>query len=174
MRRDAGMTAFEAVVLSFVIVAVVCFLLPVHFHCGSDRGRSRHSASMATILDFSVALKAYETDYGDYPPDEPGYYITRGNKGSLADLLSRPGPKNKSLPYYEFRPDEFDERGRWLTYLGTPYKYRKNAGRPPVAQDPSTMMNVHSFDLWASGYGDESRCDPKTSEPAREATLRNW
>lgn len=169
MRRDAGMTAFEAVVLAFIIVAVLGLLFRIN---STPRCRSKHSASQATVQDFSVALKAYETDHGDYPPDEPGYYITRGHKGSLADLLSRPGPKH--VPYYQFRADQFDENGRWLTALGTPYKYRKNAGRTPVAPDPSTMMNVHSFDMWASGCGDAPRCDPETSEPAREATIKNW
>ncbi len=172
MRRDAGMTAFEAVVLAFIILAVVFFLLPVHFHCDGSRSRAKHSASQAVVQDFSVALKAYETDFGDYPPDEPGYYITRGHKGSLADLLSKPGRKN--VPYYYFRDEDFDEKGRWLTRLRTPYKYRKNAGRTAVPPDPSTMMNVHSFDMWACGVGDEPRCDPETSEPAREATIKNW
>ena len=170
MRRDSGLTTFEAVVVCFILLVVVVVLLDIHPH---DRCRSKHSASQATIQDFSVALKAYEADFMDYPPDEPGNFITRGRKGSLVDLMSSEGPKH--IPYYQFREDAFNKKGQWITALGTPFKYRKNAGRvKPLTPSPLTMMNFLSFDMWASGCGDAPACDPETSEPADKATIKNW
>ena len=170
MRRNAGLTAFEAAVFAFVVVVTIALLLR------SDPGRrcrSKQSASQATVQDFCIALKSYEADFGDFPPDEPGHFITTGGRGSLADLMSRRGPKG--IPYYEFRKDQFNAKGQWVTHFETPFKYRKNAGRPPVTSpDPSTMMNIHSFDIWASGCGDAPACDPETSEPATKATIKNW
>ncbi|MEK7467396.1 MAG: hypothetical protein AAB074_08280 [Planctomycetota bacterium] len=170
MRRDAGLTTFDLVIMIFILAVVAWFVITT----GSpDRCRSKHSVGQATIQDFSVALKAYETDFGAYPPDEPGNYITTGRKGSLIDLLSRLGPKR--IPYYEFRKDQIDSKGRWVTLFGSPYKYRLNAGRqPPATPSPETMINFHSFDMWASGCGDAPACDLETSEPATKATMKNW
>jgi hypothetical protein len=171
MKRNAGMTTFELVVVCFVLLAVVVLLFPVRCDTGR-RNRSKHNVSLATVQEFSVALKAYETDFGDYPPDESGYYITQGKKGSLVDVLSSKGPKG--IPYYVFREDQFNEKGQWVTALKTPFKYRKNSGRPATAPDPASMMNVRSFDMWASGNYDEPGCDPETSEPASKASIKNW
>ena len=87
LRRDAGMTAFEAAIFAFVVVVTIALLLR------SDPGRrcrAKHHASQATVQDFCV------------------------------------------------------------------------------------MMNIHSFDIWASGCGDAPACDPETSEPATKATIKNW
>lgn len=171
MRRNAGASLFEGAVLAIMLLAVVVLIAGARpFRHGS---KSKHAVGQATIQDFSVALKAYEQDFGEYPPDEPGNYITRGGKGSVVALMSSPGPKG--VPYYLFRAEDFNERGQWRTLLGTPFKYRRNAGRTrPATPDPAVMVNMLAFDMWACGYGDDPACNPATSEPASAATMKNW
>ena len=124
------------------------------------------------MSDFSLALKAYESDYGRFPVDEPGNYVTQGGAASVAIVLAGPGPKG--LPYFEFRADEFNASRQWITLLNTPFKYRENQSKAKLAKGPLTMMNLNSFDMWARGFGDDPACSATTSDPADLATITNW
>ena len=172
LRRTRGFTIVELLVVITIIGILAALLLPA---LSAARCRSKHSTSQAQIQDLSVALKAYETDFGRYPPEEPAFYISQGAPTKLVDILSAKGPKN--VPYYEFRSDSI-QGGRWVTALSTPFKYRENASKKkPASPSPAVMMNFHSFDVWASGCGDAQDtppCDPATSEPPDAATLKNW
>ncbi|NUN47329.1 MAG: prepilin-type N-terminal cleavage/methylation domain-containing protein [Candidatus Brocadiae bacterium] len=173
MRSSRGFTIVELLVVLTIIAVLAALLLPA---LSAARCRSKHSTSQATIQDFSIALKAYESDFGRYPPSEgasPNQYITNGGAGTLAFIMSAKGPKN--VPYYEFRSDQY-KGTQWVTALRTPYKYRENASVSPkaVTPDPTTMMNVHTFDMWACGCNDQPACSETTSEPPTAATLKNW
>lgn len=169
MRRSSGFTLMELLVVMSIISILAAFVIPALI---AAKGRARHTASAAALRDFSVALKSYEADCGRFPADEPGNYVTRSGPAGVMTILGAPGPKG--VPYYELAADDVDAAGRWQSKLRTPFKYRVNAGKPPLPIGPLTMMHPHSFDLWACGYGDAPACDPTTSDPADMSTLSNW
>ncbi|MCC6741036.1 MAG: prepilin-type N-terminal cleavage/methylation domain-containing protein [Planctomycetia bacterium] len=169
MRRSSGFTLMELLVVIAIIAVLAAFVLPALF---AARGRAKHAASEASLRDFSVALKSFEADNGRFPADEPGNFVTRSGAASVMTVLGAPGPKG--VPYFEFGTEDVDSSGRWQSKLRTPFKYRENAGKPPLPLGPLTMMHPHSFDLWACGHGDAPACDPATSEPADKSTLNNW
>jgi len=173
MRRSSGFTIVELLVVITIIGILAALLLPA---LSAARCRAKHSASQASVQDFSVALKAYETDFGRYPPEEATNDVTQLVAASLINVMSSPGPKN--VPYYQFRADQINGSKQWITALQTPYKYRENASKAkPAAPDPLVMMNFFSFDMWACGCRDESAsppCNPTTSMPPTAATIKNW
>lgn len=170
MRRSSGFTIVELLVVVTIIGILAALLLPA---LSAARCRSKHSASQATVQDFSVALKSYETDFGRYPPEEATFDITSLAAASLINVMSSPGPKN--VPYYQFRSDQINTAKQWTTSLLTPYKYRENASKAkPPTPSPAVMMNFFSFDMWACGCGDSPACSTTTSLPPAAATIKNW
>ncbi|MCE9584188.1 MAG: type II secretion system protein GspG [Planctomycetes bacterium] len=103
-----------AIVVALAAAAVVSALRS-GFSGSKDAARVSYTRSI--VQDLSVALKAYETDFGTYPPS--------GN-AELVRVLQAPGPKNTS--YFWFRSADVNAQGEWLDYWGHPYHYERIPG----------------------------------------------
>jgi len=122
-----------AVIGLFVILAVLG--AAAVFGMASLRGAkelARISAFRVQLADIRVAIKAYETDYGAYPP-APGAALVRA--------LSTPGPRG--LPYYDFSRCEKSESGELLDFRGHPVVYQRvesGASSPPGTRVPAFRL----------------------------------
>jgi hypothetical protein len=117
-RPSSKLPVMIATVGAIVIVGAGIFgILRLLSDIRGAKTASRVSASRAMIQDLAVALKAYETDFGVYPP--PG-------NACLVRALETHGPKD--VPYYQFRDEEMNARHEWLDYWKHPFVYELPAG----------------------------------------------
>lgn len=170
MKRNHGFTLMELLVVMAIIGVLASLLIPALI---AARGHAKSNAGAATMHDFTIALKAFDTDAGRLPADEAGNFITKSGAASVATVMESPGPKN--MPYYQFKSEDFNALGRWVSPMKSPFKYRELASKSPKPlKGPDTGMNMNTFDMWTFGYGDAPACDPATSEPASAASVHNW
>jgi prepilin-type N-terminal cleavage/methylation domain-containing protein len=133
--RSAGFTLVELLVVIAIIGILAALLLPM---LAKARCHAREGTTQAMIKDVETALKAYELDFGTYPPTQSGY-VTSGTNG-LVNILRNPGPRG--LPYYEFRSGSVDPSGQFVSILNFPIYYC-NASQPMGRQ-----MRRMTFDMW--------------------------
>lgn len=127
MRSRAGYTLIELLVVIAIITTLAGLLLA---GISAARGRGGITKTKAFILRLDLAIKQYETDYGDYPPGSGGVASAEG----LYAVLSSPNWRGRQ----EFAPDEIadtngngrmelvDHWGRPISY----YHHRSYSGPP--------------------------------------------
>jgi len=108
MKRQKGFTLVELLVVIAIIGILAAILLP---SLGSARTRAIRSKVSATISQLNQAVKAYQLDYGLYPPTiapDPAHFnysattfvpCLDGDTTTTAD-----GFGNSRIIYYEFEP----------------------------------------------------------------------
>ena len=105
------------IAVTLVGVAVTTDMLLRSRRAWSDG--ERRGSSQAFVQDLSVALKAYDTDYGRYPP---------GPNAAMVRALTPKGPKG--IAFYSFRPDQISASGEFLDPWSRPYIYESGNPRP--------------------------------------------
>ncbi|MBI3097470.1 MAG: prepilin-type N-terminal cleavage/methylation domain-containing protein [Planctomycetes bacterium] len=145
-RRDGrgGFTLIELLVVIAIIGILAALLLPV---LAKARCHASEGTSISMIRDVETSLKAYEADYGVYPPTKSGS-VTGGmwglvyalGGGPLIGLPQSLGPHG--LPYYEFKKANISN-GEFYSPLDGPYYYA-NAANPMG----HTMRKLYTFDMW--------------------------
>ena len=185
MKRKAGFSMIELLVVIAVIGILAGILLPV---LSKVRERGKVAATMAVIKNLEVAIRQYDLDFGQFPPDAnaaaagliPAEYDTGAE--CLVYFLGTPfrrlptktnevkSTKNGG-PYFEFKDDQLADVGEEMKvivdYWGLPYEYDNL--RDDQWQDCSTFApdprggagkNMNSFDLWS--FGPSGGSNPKT------------
>lgn len=181
MKRRLGFSMIELLVVIAVIGILAGILLPV---LGKMRERGKIAATMAMIKNLEVAIRQYDFDFGQYPPDAnaamSGTIDPMYNTGAecLVFFLGTPFRKmpikanhvqasKNGGPYFEFRDDRLADVGEdfdvIVDYWGTPIEYDNL--RDDQWQDCSTFgtdprdgdgKNMNSYDIWSFGPSEGS------------------
>ncbi len=170
-----GFTMVEMVTVIGVILILVALLLPV---LRTVRNNATKTKVQAMIQTLSVALKAYETDWGCFPsvagitlcPASPTlaqrqaasrvlYFCLntafRAGVSTTAPTGASSGtitPSKTAGPYLDLTSKDYTGTGAGIYVVdawGQPFAYNYDSDYNPATTPPS--HNTSSFDLWSVG-----------------------
>jgi len=139
--RRAGFTLIEIL----VVIAIIAILSGIAFPVMSGvKRRSKAKATAVLITNLGLALDAYATDFGDYPPSTPKLVglPSNGINDGIECLVRCLTTKSKHGPYYDFHEEDLGNTDHDSLVVGNPtnssmtsrelYEVIDSFGRPLV------------------------------------------
>ena len=137
-RRIAQPTSFARYCMATaMLLCPVMLLVTLGIIFKPVQGATKKNYAIATIANLQVAIMAYETDWGEYPPT--------GDDSLVRYLDGDPENGGPARTYFHFISSQISPDGEYFDPWGRPYHYR-------VAQTGMQSMNARTFDLWSQGH----------------------
>ena len=192
IKKKNGFTLVELLVVIAIISVLASILIP---SLGKVTEKANRAAVKNTITQLSTALKAYETDYGEYPPDDEtgnGGSTTTGTYKYRNDILVKyldgdTGNGGPSIVYFEF-PEEYLSGGSkklvLLDRFGESFWYHnfhddtgstgkvRNAGNP--LHPWFNRFNFRGYQLYSEANYPNAPYGDKTGENGVTADDFKW
>lgn len=154
-RKKKGFTIIELIVVISIIIMLATLVGGAVYQA---KEYSRRQKARADIYSLSVALRAYETDYGLFPADPAA-----GNASMINALLSI----SRNGPYIEIKQGDLDSGGHMIDPWKRAYVYENNVDGDNLAGGPH---NPGSFDIYSLGYDGVTLGNPGTGPD----DINNW
>ncbi len=188
-----GFTLIELLTVIAIIAILAGILMPV---VGSAQKKAAEVKAKALIESISVAIKMYEMDFGDFPPDDNHASSAAYNRSSEALYHSLTtqwtGGTNASIsagPYMEFKGDvnkrigvadrDGDNRYEIVDPWGNEICYESNDDNGAGGDAP--YHNRFSFDIFSMGvdgttadFNGTTDFTPSTNSGTQTGDINNW
>jgi prepilin-type N-terminal cleavage/methylation domain-containing protein len=139
--RARGFTLVELLVVIVIIAILFALLLPAIAGaiCSGKQGRMK-----AMISQLTDQAKAYDLDFGVYPPSNPAF-----DSSMLVRALTMKTGRNN--PYFEFKEGDLNAQRQIINMVwpDEPIWYRNN--QQYKDKSAKGLHNKASIDLWCRG-----------------------
>lgn len=132
--RPISLTRYGMISAMFLAPLMLMVTLAVLFRPAQQATKINYT--LATLANLQVAIQAYQSDWGAYPPS--------GDDNLVRYLDGDPENGGPARTYFHFIPSQLSPDRTYLDPWGRPYHYR-------VWKEGTGGMNTRRFDLWSQG-----------------------
>lgn len=96
MKRESGFTVYELMICITILIILASLLLPTY---GKATKSAKATVCTSNLKQIYYALKLYESDYGEYPPNS---VVWPAFKTYYPTVLKCPESRDPEMPEYDY------------------------------------------------------------------------